>query len=194
MARSARNKRNPQVDEIMLWSTIDNLKNMELASRAVELREKLRSFNDQELVSFHQEAVSAFRELFTPEVYHLYCSVYDGEVNDSGLTDFCSNVMLAGRRLFELVSTDPDHFADVGNVSSFNDDYGVDVSEVSRDLLLERHSEDAVDDMFQRAGTNTLDGIWDDLESRLGSLTFEPDWSLVREVMPRVFARFGPNH
>jgi len=82
----------------MLWRTIDSLDSGKLSQRGVELRKRLENFSDQELIEFQREAASAFRSLFTPSLYYLYSAVYEGEVNGTGLTDFCSNIMLAGRR------------------------------------------------------------------------------------------------
>src|SRR5437867_2999685 len=122
----------------MLWQTIDSLSPGKLSQRSVELRKRLENFSDQELIEFQREAEPAFRALFTPSLYYLYSAVYEGEVNGTGLTDFCSNIMLAGRGVYEAVSRNPDEFAGVVDLPQFNDEYCIDVGDAGWRILTKR--------------------------------------------------------
>lgn len=176
-------------DNHMLWKTIDNLTSKELPRRGAELRQRLESFSDQDLVLFQNQAVEVFRLLFTSRTYYLYSAAFDGETNGSGLTDFCSNLMLSGHSLVDSVLRSPDNFADVTNTEPFNEDNGISVCSIARHILVERYDEDVTEDMFQRGGVQSLDGIWKELENQVGKLTFEPDWRVVEATMPRIFAK-----
>ena len=173
----------------MLWQTIDNLSGLDLSRRAAELRQQLEHASDQDLVLFHRDADEVFRQLFTPRIYRLYCVAFEGETNGSGLTDFCSNLMLSGRSLVEAVLLNPDDFASVTNPVPFNDDSGLSVPSIARHILVARRDEDVADDLLRRGGVPSLDGIWEELERQVGSLSFEPDWQLAEAALPRVWAR-----
>jgi len=172
----------------MLWTIIDNLKSSKLSLRASELRSVLDSQSDSKIVEFQSEAASAFRLLFTPEIYYLYCAAYEGEVNGEGLRDFCSNIMLSGHSFFMKMIETPDAFAELSGMESFNDDFDS-VSNMGRHILIERHGEDEAAELLLH--TEQLNGIWRDLESKVGSLTFNPNWQVIRLNMPRVYARWG---
>ncbi len=173
----------------MLWQTIDSLISEEFSQRSVELQKQLENFGDQELIEFQREAEPAFRSLFIPSLYYLYSVVYEGEVNGTGLTDFCSNIMIAGSGVYDAVSRNPDELAEVVNLPQFNDEYCTNVGDAGWRVLTERYDVQTVEGMFRRAGVQTLSGIWGDLERRVGKPTFEPDWRIVEETMPRIFAK-----
>jgi hypothetical protein len=172
----------------MLWTVIDNLKSSKLSLRSRELKTVLDALNDAEIVEFQSEAASAFRQLFTPGIYYLYCAVYEGEVNGEGLRDFCSNIMLSGHSFFIKIIENPDAFAELSGTESLNDDFDS-VSNMGRHILIERHGEDEAAELLLR--TDQLHGIWKDLENAVGNLTFKPNWPAIRLSMPRVYARWG---
>lgn len=173
----------------MLWRTINNLTSKELPGRGAELRQRLESFSDQDLVLFQHQAVEVFRLLFTSRIYYLYCAAFDGETNGSGLTDFCSNLMLSGHSLVDDVLKSPDNFADVANIESFNEDYGISVCSIAWHILVGRHDVDVTKEMFRSAGVQSLDKIWEELEKQVGKLTFEPDWRQIEAALPRLYAK-----
>lgn len=173
----------------MLWETIGNLPSNELRQRADELRNRLLNFNDANLLEFYREATSAFLSLFNPSIYYLYCGMFAGEVNGSGLTDFCSNIILAGHELFEKIMANPDNFANVPNITPFNDDYCLSPSEICRTLLIARHGEQMADELINAACIDQMDSIWEHLEKNVGPLTFEPAWNILQTTMPKVYAR-----
>jgi hypothetical protein len=171
----------------MLWAVIDSLKSSDLRSRASELEETLGKLSDRELVEIHAEAESAFKLLFKPETYYLYCAVFDGEVNGMGLFDFCTNLMLAGRQVFLGVSENPDHFAEIPDVLPFNDEY-LSVDDMALRILMARHREEKT---WKMLPVSAQSEIWKDLKNKVGPLTMIPDWKIVRETMPRVYSRWG---
>ena len=189
------NRNNPTTKDNMFWEIINNLKGEHLSMKADELRRWLESFDDQQLLEFHRNAQSAFRTVFTPDTYMLYCAMYQGEVNGSGLTDFCSNIILNGRWFFDDVTGNPDNFATAKDINSFNDDYRLRVNEICRKLLAQRYDERIADEMIRHAGIKECEEVWEDLEDWVGSITFEPEWNLIQGKMPRVFAKthFGQN-
>ncbi|MBL9183018.1 MAG: DUF4240 domain-containing protein [Verrucomicrobiaceae bacterium] len=178
---------------IMLWQTIDNLTSKNLPQRAKELRKYLEGLPDQDLISFHRESVDTFLKLFTPQVYHLYCIAFDGEANGSGLTDFCSNLMLAGRSLTEAVLLNPDNFASVADMEPFNQDNGIDVSSMAQHILVKRYMDDSAGSKFNGVHIEPLHDIWGDLENQIGPITFEPAWQLAESTLPRIYARVRGN-
>lgn len=178
----------------MLWETIDSLTNSNLRLRAVELRQRLESCSDDELALFNREADKVYRQLFVPPIYHLYCIAFEGEANGSGLTDFCSNLMLSGPPMVDAVLQNPDAFADVPATVSmaFNEDSGLAVDSIGWNILNQRHDDNVPQDLCERAGVALFDDIWQELERRVGPLTFEPDWRRAETSFPRVVAR-SPN-
>ncbi|MEN3943018.1 hypothetical protein WJU23_17095 [Prosthecobacter sp. SYSU 5D2] len=155
----------------------------------MELRQHLENFSDHELVLFQAEAANIFSKLFSPRSYHLYCAVFSDEANGSGLTDFCSNLILSGRPLVNAVLLNADSFADVIDTEQYNQDSGLDVSSVAWHILARRYDHNVAEVMFNRGGVKSLDGIWERLEKQVGSINFEPDWRLVEATMPRIYAR-----
>lgn len=176
----------------MLWDIINHLKSNTLRERSRELRAKLAGISDFGLIKFHCEAISAYKDLFNQHLRILYSAVFEGETNGSGLTDFCSNIILSGQRLYEAVLLNSDSFADTAMVEGFNDDSGLSVTGVARQLLIERHGGSA-DEMLAAAGAKSLDGIWKDLEVHVGRCTFEVDWTVVARLMPHIYTRFYRN-
>lgn len=175
----------------MLWETIDSLANTELSLRSDELRERLEGCSDQELALFCREAVEVYRRVFVPRNYRLYCIAFEGETNGSGLTDFCSNLMLSGRSLVEAVLRDPDAFADVPAAAmvAFNDDSGAPVASVGWRILRHRHHGDVPQELCKRGGEALFDGLWEELEEHVGPIDFEPDWPWAETALPRIVAR-----
>lgn len=175
----------------MLWDIINDLKGECLREKALELRQRLEVLNDQELMVFHCEAVETFRLLFGPRMYYLYSAAFEGEANGSGLTDFCSNLILSGRTLVDALLADPDNFANVGNFEPFNQDNGLDVSSIALQVLVGRHDEDIVAERCYHAGAQSLKGIWEALEEQVGSLDFVPDWRVLKAALPRIYKRIN---
>jgi Protein of unknown function (DUF4240) len=174
----------------MLWTTIDALRSENLRERARELENSLDILTDPQVVQFQNEAVSAFRLIFRSAIRDLYCAAFEGEVNDMGFADMCSNLILARQTLYKKVAADPDAFAEVPNVVPFNDDY-VSVGDIGVQKLAARLGNDAVELKVLRGEIQTLHGIWKDYESQYGKFHLGTNWSAVRGSMPRVYARWG---
>ncbi len=81
----------------MFWEILDGLNSENLSKRATELQGTLVNLGDGDLIQFQNKAVSNYRLIFKPPLYHLYCAAFDGEVDSDGLTDFCSNIILSGK-------------------------------------------------------------------------------------------------
>jgi hypothetical protein len=182
-------RKHEENEKRMLWETIDRLKSSRLDERARELRAHLESVNDEALIQFHREAIVVYRALFNESLYRLYSVAFEGETNGSGLSEFCCNVILRGKRFYEAIRSSPDNFGQTKEIGEFNEEHETSVTEVAREILHARNGDDA-DLMLFRGGARSLSGIWEELESAVGQIDFEIDWMAVEELMPIVYSRF----
>jgi len=173
----------------MLWRTIDYLESDKLSLRVKELANVLDALKDADLIEFQNEYVRAFRLMFKKPIYELYCSAFEGEVNQMGLVDFSNNIMLTGQAFYRKVMENPDCFAEVPDVRPFNNDY-VALNGPGLDALARRYGRDEVERMLGRQDIQSVE-LWETFASEVEEPTWRSDWNDIRLKMPRVYVRWG---
>lgn len=174
----------------MMWKIINALPTTTLLKRAELMVAQLRMRSNSDLLEFHVQASRAFREAFSTSTYRLYCAAFHGEANGGGLTDFCSNLIISGEVFFRKIVNNPDQFSDLEDIQQYNEDNGVDVSQVACEILTKRVGPVLCEQMIHEAAPPDLYDIWNALEAEVGEVDFDPDWPVIQEILPNIYARF----
>jgi hypothetical protein len=174
------------------WEVIDRIYGSNLRHRSRELRNALEELSNEELLEFHREANNAFDRIFSPLTYHVYCALFCGEVNGEGFRDFCSNLILCGSAFCGLFNSDPDSLASGGSLDEFNDEPGTPISDLASEILGHRLGlEDADTLIYIYDGVRNFDG-WERLATEVGNMDFNPQWDVIKRVLPQVYEVYGP--
>ena len=142
------------------------------------------------MTQFHQEETLAYIAIFREKFYFLYCSVFEGEVNEGGFTDFCDNIILAGQEFYERMLGNPDHFVEINDIVPFNDESYLGVVRITERIIEERYGRDIPVHTSEALVIYDPGVSRENLKAEVGTLTFAPQWEYIRLKMPNIYAKY----
>ncbi|HEY9677297.1 MAG TPA: DUF4240 domain-containing protein [Drouetiella sp.] len=164
------------LDENLFWTLISDSKRGtegDIEEHIEYLTAKLKVLNDQDLIIFSDVLNDKLDKAYRAD---LWAAAYvdNGGCSDDAFTDWCSGLVLAGKKVYESVLSSPDSLA------NFEVGFSEEFSSVARDIWEERHP------------NQQMPSKLDTTENRaIGELFPEDDVSWFCKHLPKLSAKHG---